>query len=210
MSEELAGQGNFRDLCLSTKKLAGKFQQTDMPVKDKDGKPLTTVEEQLKRWTEHSRELLNRPAPELLPEIPPAETELPISCEKPTKVEIKKAIMTLRNGKAAGPDGIPAEAIKADIETSTSMLHSIFCKIWEKKEVPAQWSEGIVIKLPKKGDLRDCNNFRGIMLLSVPGKVLSRIIMERVRGAADPKLETSRQVSAETDHAQIRSPAYAP
>jgi len=34
--------------------------------------------------------------------------------------------MTLRNGKAEGPDGIPAEAIKVDIETTTSVLHSLF------------------------------------------------------------------------------------
>jgi len=84
-AEEAASQGNFKDLFLTTKKLAGKFQQTDMPVQDKDGKPLTTVEEQLKRYTEHFRQLLNRPAPELLPDIPPADLELPISCEKPAK-----------------------------------------------------------------------------------------------------------------------------
>lgn len=46
--------------------------------------------------------------------------------------------MTLRNGKAAGPDEIPAEAIKADMETATNMLHSLFSKIWKKEEVPAQ------------------------------------------------------------------------
>nr|KAG5696667.1 hypothetical protein BaRGS_023076 [Batillaria attramentaria] len=103
--------------------------------------------------------------------IPPAETELPINCDKPSEAEIRKAIMTLRNGKAAGPDEIPAEAIKADTETAVNMLHSLFNKIWEKEEVPAQWKEGIVIKLPKKGDLRDCSNYRGIMLLSVPGKL---------------------------------------
>ena len=103
-AEEAAGKGNFKDLYLTTKKVAGKFQQTDMPVKDKDGKPLTTVAEQLKRRVEHLRELLNRPANELLPNIPPAETEIPISCEKPTKVEIKKAIMTLRESGRAGRD----------------------------------------------------------------------------------------------------------
>nr|KAG5706181.1 hypothetical protein BaRGS_019508 [Batillaria attramentaria] len=59
--------------------------------------------------------------------------------------------MTLRNGKAAGPDEIPAEAIRAYTETAVNMLHSLFSKIWEKEEVPAQWIEGIVIKLPKKG-----------------------------------------------------------
>ena len=45
--------------------------------------------------------------------------------------------MTLRNGKAAGPDKIPVEAIKADMETATNMLHSLFSKIWKKEEVPA-------------------------------------------------------------------------
>ena len=56
-AEDAAGQGNLKDLYLTTKKLAGKFQQTDKPVKDKDGNPLTTTEEQLKRWAEHFREL---------------------------------------------------------------------------------------------------------------------------------------------------------
>ena len=141
-------------------------------------------------------ELLNRPTPDSPPDIPPAETELPISCDKPSEAEIKKAIMILRSWKAAGPDEIPAEAIKADIETAVKMLYSFFSKIWEKEEVPAQWKGGITIKLPKKKkkkkkkkrDLRDCSNYRGIMLLSVPGKVLNRVLLERMKEAVDPKL----------------------
>ena len=54
----------MRDLYLVTKKLTGKFQQTDKPVMDKNGNPLTTTNEQLKRWAEHFRELLNRPTPD--------------------------------------------------------------------------------------------------------------------------------------------------
>ena len=107
-AETAAGQWDLRDLYLVTKKLTGKFQQTDKPVKDKNENPLTTTKEQLKRWAEHFRELLNRPASDSQPDIPSAETELPISCDKPSKAEIKKAIMTLRSGKAAGPDEIPA------------------------------------------------------------------------------------------------------
>ena len=149
-AETAAGQGNLRDLYLVTKKLTGKFQQTDKPLKDKNGNPQTTTQEQLKRWAEHFRELLNRPTPDSPPDIPSAETELPISCDKPSKAEIKKAIMTLRSGKAAGPDEISAEAIKADIETAVNMLFSLFSKIWEKEGVPAQWKEGTIIKLPKK------------------------------------------------------------
>nr|KAG5693701.1 hypothetical protein BaRGS_008343 [Batillaria attramentaria] len=75
--------------------------------------------------------------------------KLPINCDKPSKAEIKKAIMTLRNGKAAGSGRDTSRSIKADTETAVNMLHSLFSKIWEKEEVPAQWKEGIVIKLPK-------------------------------------------------------------
>ena len=125
-AETAARQVNMRDLYLVTKKVTGKFQQTDKLVMDKNGNPMTTTNEQLKRWAEHVRELLNRPTPDSPPDIPPVETELPISCDKPSKAEIKMAIMTLRGGKAAGPDEIPAEAIKADIETAVKMLHSLF------------------------------------------------------------------------------------
>ena len=39
-----------------------------------------------------------------------------------------------------------------------------------------------------KGDLRDCSNYRGIMLLSTPGKVLNRVLHGRLKEAVDPKL----------------------
>jgi hypothetical protein len=51
--------------------------------------------------------------------------------------------------------------LKADMETATNIIiqPEVFSKIWEKNEVPAQWKEGIVTKLPKKVGLRDCNNY---------------------------------------------------
>ena len=48
----------------------------------------------------------------------------------------------MKNGKVAGPDGIPAEALKADVNTSVEMLYSLFVEIWEKEEIPAEWKEG--------------------------------------------------------------------
>ncbi|KAI8519374.1 hypothetical protein Bbelb_026310 [Branchiostoma belcheri] len=97
-----------------------------------------TDTEQLRRWAEHFSELLNRPAPDAPPDIPPAEADLPINCEKTTKAEIRQAIKSLKNWKAAGPDEVPAEAIKADTETAVSTLHSLFNKIWEEERVPAE------------------------------------------------------------------------
>ena len=181
-AEDAAGQRNLKDLYMLTRKLIGKFQQSNMPIRNKEGQMLMTTEQQLKQWVEHFTDLLNRPAPKEQPNISQAEVDLPISVEKPSKEEIKKAIRTLKNGKAAGPDGIPAEALKADKDTAKDILHNLFAKIWDEEKVPADWREGLVITLPKKGD------YRGIMLLSVPGKVLNRVILDRVKDAVDPQL----------------------
>ena len=57
-----------------------------------------------------------------------------------------------------------------------------------KRNGAGYWKEGCLVKLPKKGDQSECDNYRGIMLLSVPGKVLNRIILERLKAAVDRKL----------------------
>ena len=60
------------------------------------------------------------------------------------------ALKQLRNGKAVGPENIPAEAVKADIRTNVELLYPLFNNIWEEKWVPTEWKEGYLIKLPKK------------------------------------------------------------
>ena len=46
-------------------------------------------------------------------------------------------------------------------------------KCWKKQVVPIEWQKRVLVKLSKKGDASDCNNWRGITLSSVPGKALS-------------------------------------
>ena len=186
-AEKAAASRNMKQLYDTTRKLAGKFKKSERPIRDKKGIVLMGADKQLNRWAEHFEELLNRPVPQNQPDIQPAETDLPIDCNKPTREEIKKAIAHMKNGKVAGPDGIPAEALKADVNTSVEMLYSLF-EIWEKEEIPAEWKEGYLIKIPKKGDLSRCDNYRGITLLSVPGKILNRIILERMKGKVDQTL----------------------
>ena len=52
-------------------------------------------------------------------------------------------------------------------------------------EVPEDWKKGVIIKLPKKGSLEDYNNWRGLTLLSTPGKVFSRVLLNRLQDAVD-------------------------
>ena len=190
-AEEAARKNNLKDLYLTTKKLSGKFRQTQLHIKNL-GALLTSKEDQVKRWVEHFKALLNRQAPQITAEIPPAPNQWEINCNAPTKTEIKKAIKALRGGKAEGPDEIPAEALKADIETSTNMLHHLIKNIWEVENVPSNWREGYIVKIPRKGDLRECKNYRGIMLLSIPGKVLNRILLQRLQKGLDELLRENQ------------------
>ena len=116
---------------------------------------------------------------------------MPIDTEPPTEEEIEMAIEHLKSNKAAGPDSIPPEALKADIPTTVKLLHGLFEKIWREEKVPNDWKDGHLIKLPKKGDLSYCGNYRGITLLSIPGKVFSRILLERMKATID---ETLREI----------------
>ena len=187
-AEEAARHGNLKDLYDTTKKLSGKTSKPQRPVKDKEGKPIIGEEGQKKRWMEHFEELLNRPAPQDPPHIQQADRDLPIDLRAPTREEILSAIKKLRNGKAAGPDNIPAEALKTDTETMVEMLHPLFKKIWEEENIPSEWKEGYLVKMPKKGDLSNCANYRGITLLSIPGKVFYRILLDRMKDVVDPQL----------------------
>ena len=54
------------------------------------------------------------------------------------------------------------------------------------------------MKLPKKGDMQECQNYRGIMLLSVPGKVLNRVVLDRLKTRVDAKLR-DHQVGVRKD-----------
>lgn len=101
--------------------------------------------------------------------------------------QIMKAISALKNGKATGPDEITAEAIKANIETSVSILYKLIKKIWKEESFPEEWKQGILMRLTKKGDLSEYSNYWGILLLSVPNKILNRILLERIEQSSRPK-----------------------
>jgi len=57
--------------------------------------------------------------------------------------------------------------------------------IWQDLEVPEDWKNGVIIKLPEKGSLKDCNNWRGITLLSTSSKVFNRVLLNRLQDAVD-------------------------
>ena len=84
-AEDAAARGNIKQLYDTTRKLAGKFKQAEIPIKDKNGVLLTSEEDQIGRWRDHFEELLNRPAPSNPPDIPGASEVLDVNCQRPER-----------------------------------------------------------------------------------------------------------------------------
>ncbi|VDP56337.1 unnamed protein product [Schistosoma margrebowiei] len=187
-AEKAAREGNMRQLYGTTKKLSGNRSKPEQPVKSKEGEVITNIEEQQNRWVGHFKELLNRPAPLNPPNMEAAPMDLPINVGPTTIEEISMAIRQIKSDEAAGPDNIPAEALKADVVATARILHILFNKIWDEEQVPKDWKEGLLIKIPKKGDLSNCDNYRGITLLSIPGKVSNRVLLNRMKDCVDTQL----------------------
>ena len=96
------------------------------------------------------------------------------------KKEITAAIRSLKNGKAPGEESLNAELFKAEPEFAAQVLEPLFAAIWEKKQLPDDWAEGVIVKIAKKGALSNGNNWRGVTLLSVPWKILTKPIIKRI------------------------------
>ncbi|KAK3558202.1 hypothetical protein QTP86_014003, partial [Hemibagrus guttatus] len=81
-----------------------------------------------------------------------------------------------------------AEAYRQAKQTAAGVVSEAKTRVWEEfcniawwsGTVPLDWATGVVIPLFKKGDRRVCSNYRGITLLSLPGKVYSRVLERRV------------------------------
>ena len=106
--------------------------------------------------------------------------------------EISKAIDQLRRDKAPGVCNITTELLR-DTGVSTKVwLHRVISTVWEQESIPQDWKKAIIIPIHKKGDRKECGNSRGISLLSVPGKVLTRVILNRIGKIIDERLRDNQ------------------
>jgi len=85
---------------------------------------------------------------------------------------------------------------KVDPEITAEMLYLLLEKIWKEEKIPEVWEEELIIKIPMKGDSSNCNNWRGVTLLSIPSKILTRIILNRIQNTVNNTSEKNRLDSA--------------
>ena len=102
--------------------------------------------------------------------------------------EMARAIAGLKDGKAPGGDGIPAEVWKHGGDNLFSRLHQLITNAWEVCSVPQTWKDASIVTIYKKVDRTDRGNNGGISLLSIAGNTFARILINRLSTLITPEV----------------------
>ena len=97
-----------------------------------------------------------------------------------TEDEILKAIKTLKNGKAAGLDGLMNEIIKASKTSLIEILNRIFNAIFAKSQYPKCWTRAYIRPIFKSKSPLDPSNYRGITVMNCFAKLFNKILNSRL------------------------------
>ena len=86
----------------------------------------------------------------------------------------------ITTNKASGGDRIPVELSQILKDDVVKALHSICQQIWKTQQWPQDWKRSVFIPIPKKGNAKECLNYRTIALISHTSKVMLKILQARL------------------------------
>ena len=95
--------------------------------------------------------------------------------------EVKWALGSITTNKASGGFGIAVELFQILKDDAVKVLHSICQHIWKTQQWPQDWKRSVFILIPKKGNAKECSNYRTIALISHDSKVMLKILQARLQ-----------------------------
>ena len=144
-------------------------------IKDRDGMDLTEAENIKKRWQEYTEELYKKDLHDsdnhdcVITHLEPDILEW----------EVNWALGSITMNKASGGDRIPVELFQILKADAVKVLHSICQQIWKTQQWPQDWKRSVFVPIPKKGNVKECSNYRTIAFVSHASKVMLKILQAR-------------------------------
>ena len=155
----------------------GKFHAKIDSIKDRNSRDLTEAEDIKKRWQEYTEELykihLHDPATH-----DGVITHLELDV---LQSEVKWALGSITTNKASGGDGIPVVLFQIRKDDAVKVLHSRCQQIWRTQQWPQDWKRSVFIPIRKKGNVKECSNYRTIALTSHASKLMLKILQARLQ-----------------------------
>ena len=138
---------------------------------------LTEAEYIKKKWQEYTEELYKKDLHN------PDNHDGVIILLKPDilECEVKWALESITTNKASGGDGIPVELFQILENDAVKALHSICQQIWKTKQWPQDWERSVFVPIPKKGNAKECSNYRTIAVISQTTKEILNILQARLQ-----------------------------
>ena len=175
--EENNRMGKTRDLFKKIRDTKGKFHTKMGTIEDRNGMDLTEAEDIKKRWQEYTEELYKKDLHDtdnhkgMITHLDPDILEC----------EVKWTLGSITMNKASGGDGIPVELFQILKDDVVKVLHSICQQIWKTQQWPQDWKRSVFVPIPKKGNAKECSNYRTIALISHASKVMLEILQARLQ-----------------------------
>ena len=95
--------------------------------------------------------------------------------------KVKWALGSTITNKASRGLGIPVELFQILKDDAVKVLHSICQQIWKTQQWPQNWKWSVFIPIPKKGNAKECSNYRTVALISHTSKVMLKILQARLQ-----------------------------
>ena len=146
-----------------------------------------TEAEDIKRWQEytekpykkdlHNQDNHNGVITHLEPDI--------LECE------VKWALESITTNKPSGGDGIPVELFQLLKDDAVKVLHSICQQVWKTQQWTQDWKRSLFIPSLKKGNAKECSDYRRIAHISHASKVILKILQARFQQyMCEPRMST--------------------
>ena len=90
--------------------------------------------------------------------------------------------------KASGGGRIPVEVFQVLKDDAVKVLHSICQQIWKTQQWPQDWKRSVFIPTPKKGNAKECSNYRTVAPISRASKVILKILQDRLQQCVNREL----------------------
>ena len=142
-------------------------------IEDKNGDLLTGSNDIAERWKEYCDELYDYKAEadqNVLNEDVETKGQKEDKDSEMLRSEVEIAVRSLKKNKSSGADNISAELIKSGGEGTVTILHTLCNRILTSGVWPSQWTESILIPIPKKSNGKKCSDYRTISLISHASK----------------------------------------
>ena len=123
--------------------------------------------------------------------------------------EVKWASESITTNKASGGDGIPLELFQILKDDAVKMLHSICQQIWKIQQWPQDWKRSVFIPIPKKGNSKECSNYRTIAFISHASRVMLKILQARLQQYVNRELPDVQAGFKKAEEPEIKLPTSA-